>query len=909
MGVIWDSEGRHASAPGVVWDAAPDGGLMPMPPAPAPAEQVPTDRAPLEGVVAWDKSTWQQLLNMGAWAKNHAVATVEAVPGAVAEYWSGQQKAIATYDDARDKARADAQAAGIDPMVAEGAFIAAHGLHPNTMSIGVAGSLPMAGSARAVFPQPPAPAPTMAIPQMREPAAIVPEAVPVAEGVAPATEAAPIPPDTLEATRRLAERTTGPNVANLPSEMTAPAVQAGVNKNVIDAATELMQAGNVARNPSVKISDQIADLLTTNRLQPDQVVEILNRHNVTLPEFASIWRSDVAANARELGRLGIAQQKLNALTAAMSPEERAALNVAIEGQGLDLGTQAQSIWKQLDNTRRASLVVQPATAMRNLETQLGRVGLDAYEKLIDQSLQVVTGRTAISEIHPAQTFAVQLRLFQQNKALTDEILQYFPVEQDQLFQRYMSDLSAAAAEPGLKGALSEGLGKVQNAVGWLNSLNRFQEYFVRRAVFLGNLENGVAAAGMPPLAQLEAQATLHTIPKQLVADAVGKSLELTFAKSYAPTSLPGHFIGLVNKLPGATLPVPFPRFLMNSMEFLFDYSPMGFLKLLSAGERAAVAAGDYTAINQAIVGSTLFATAYAIRSDPNIAGESWYELRVGDRTVDIRPFNPFAAHFFVADIVKRANDGTLNRMKWQDIAQGVLSANVRAGTGLALMDQLINGISGINDEDKAKRFAQQIAGETLSGPLVFIQPLRDLVAEYDAKERVVKDTSSSPFFGPFLRKLPYGTSGFPDAELPTREGPLVTQSPLLRQATGLTFRQHKNAIEAELDRLGFRRSDYAPTSGDPEADRLINKNLGPIAEQAMGQIVSSPAYAGMGDRTKSFLLAETYHALRRAAVKAASEENPTLFLRLRLKTMPEKERLMLREQLGFEPADLVPQGR
>jgi hypothetical protein len=683
--------------------------------------------------------------------------------------------------------------------------------------------------------------------------------------------------------------------------MQAARVAEPVHREVVDAATELMTAGGVTRNPHVRISDQIADLLSTNRLAPEQVTAILEKHGVTYEQFAAIWRADVAQNARDLARLGVAQRRLQSFYKTLTPAERGALDGALEHEGLDTTTAAASLWKRLDNVRRAALVVQPATAMRNLETQMGRVGLDTFEKLIDEALQVATGRKGLSDVHPAQVFAVQLRLFQKNRKLADGILQYFPAEGDRLFLRYASDLANRGAGEKVLGG---GIQKAEEAVHWLNGMNRFQEFVIRRAVFLGELERVVAARGMGTLAELEAAGRLGTIVKEDLAAAVGKSLEMTFARNYSPTSLAGHFIGFVNKMPLLTLPVPFPRFLMNSVEFVFDWNPTGFLKLLSPAERARVAAGDFSTIARATTGSAMLLGAYQLRNS-DWAGERWYEIRGPDgRNIDMRPFNPFAAWLFIGDLIKRAKDGTLQQMDAKDIAMGVLSVNVRAGTGLALLDQLLNGLSGLNDEDKIKRFAAEIGGETLSGPFVFLQPLRDLVAQFDDKERILRDTSNAPFFGPFLRKIPYGTRGFPEAELPTRAGPPVTQAPLLRQGTGIILRQPKNPLEAELDRLGFRWSDYAPRTGDPEADRQINSYLGPLAEAALVPMVSAPAWRALGDRTKAAMLMRSYQQLRKTARGLAAKGDPLRFERLRLKRLPKRDRRMMRE-LGQDPVELL----
>ena len=61
---------------------------------------------------------------------------------------------------------------------------------------------------------------------------------------------------------------------------------------------------------------------------------------------------------------------------------------------------------------------------------------------------------------------------------------------------------------------------------------------------------------------------------------------------------------------------------------------------------------------KSLVGWGLFGTAMQIR-DSKIAGEKWNELKVGNKRIDIFPYNPLAAYLFVADFVDRWQDGRL----------------------------------------------------------------------------------------------------------------------------------------------------------------------------------------------------------------------------------------------------------
>jgi hypothetical protein len=76
------------------------------------------------------------------------------------------------------------------------------------------------------------------------------------------------------------------------------------------------------------------------------------------------------------------------------------------------------------------------------------------------------------------------------------------------------------------------------------------------------------------------------------------------------------------------------------------------------------------------------------------AGEKWYEFKIGDRTIDTRPYNPLAAYLFVGDIINRYMSGTLRDIDLKDII--TVFAGVRGTTGLYLFDQIADYVANTN---------------------------------------------------------------------------------------------------------------------------------------------------------------------------------------------------------------------
>jgi hypothetical protein len=117
-------------------------------------------------------------------------------------------------------------------------------------------------------------------------------------------------------------------------------------------------------------------------------------------------------------------------------------------------------------------------------------------------------------------------------------------------------------------------------------------------------------------------------------------------------------------------------------------------------------------------------------------------------------------------------------------------------------------------------------GNVLSGFATPFQMLKDVTAQFILEEAHVRDTSQSPLLGPTLTRIPFAAEGLPVAASPTRARGYERREPLLRQFLGLTVRDTANVAEDELVRLGFRRKDVLPTSGDKEFDEAIAKRMG-----------------------------------------------------------------------------------
>lgn len=651
--------------------------------------------------------------------------------------------------------------------------------------------------------------------------------------------------------------------------ITEPVLQLGINKTIANATEELFRAAGMKWDPSLLITDQITTAM--NQVPMATFREILGNFNVPVEEFTKYYfRQSISKYAKGLGEWGAVVRRLM----KDNPEAQKALDdISRAASDIDAMASAGGWWKRVDNIRRGLLVTQLATAMRNAETQAGRVGIDVFEQALDAGLQRMFKRPVTT--NPLDGLQQLMTLFRKgNKADVNKILGAFPGENDRLFFSYSSDILKARNE-----------GIPEKIVDALNIANRFQEYAIRRTVFLSKLDQRMRAINQD-LEKIVKNNEMGKISEDDIKYAVNQALEFTWAQSPKYGSVAQKFISFVNSMPGATYLLPFPRFLMNSMKFQFDYSPLGAFKLLSSQERLAVKGGDMKTISRALLGTAMLTTAYQVRNS-EWAGEKWYEINVGGKPIDTRAYNPFASYLFVADVIKKARDGSLYKLGTNDIIQGLFSTNLRAGSGLYVVDRVLEAFADESKTEKAVNILKQFGGEVAAGFLTPVKQVRDFLYGFD--DMVLKETRGEPFLGPIKATLPGIEKGMEPRYKATRSEPPKWQAPGVRQATGISVGEAKNTLEKELDRLGFDRREILPSVGDAKADNLIAQKMGSISEEIGLPLLEDKSYRNMGEAEKGYFLSRMIGKFRTAAKKEAQGENPDLFEKI-TRTPKRKER-------------------
>jgi hypothetical protein len=702
-----------------------------------------------------------------------------------------------------------------------------------------------------------------------------------------------------------------------------PALPLEVTKKITDAAAKFFKEENIILDKKKPISLQLQELWQSGQYDiPTIIRRIAEDNKITYEQFTNFIYPSIRASAQELSAYSQLAKRYKEM---LDPTN-----------SFDTGTGTLGTIKRADNIRKGVLVTRLATSVRNYISQSARLGLETIQSGLDLALQqairpFVKDKVKFDKgaVSPLSNFQGLVNNFTQwnplggfkkhkeIKSLTNKILENFPKEKDRLFLNYASDVKSYAGVKGKKDLL----GKVEGAVDLLNIVNKTQEYITRRAVFLARLDESIRANGKfynnKTLEQLRRDGELNLLRSSDIVVAIDKALETTFSKDFNISkggfdAFAGRIIGVINNAPFLlTNIIPFPRFLMNAIKFQYDYSPLGILSFLSKGARAELARGNTSVLSKATLGTGMILAGYALRNQ-SYAGEKWYEFKVGDRTVDTRGYNPFAAYLFLGDVIKRYQEGTLRNLDVKGIASVLFG--VRGTTGVYIVDSLINFFTDpkLNKETIVDGL-QKLLGETLAGYLTPFQNFTDVYAQFFPEARAVKETGGSEFTGAFTRRFPGSnlptltspTSYIIDANGIPRAAPIYKQDPLLTQVTGLTFNAQKNPAEKELDRLGFDYREIYRSTKIPELDRAYKDKLAVSIGFGLSNIVSTPQYQNMSDSYKSLIVKKSLEKFKKEAKEEMQKDTSLApyLMQVKINALDKDTRRILDDVVGLDYID------
>ena len=653
----------------------------------------------------------------------------------------------------------------------------------------------------------------------------------------------------------------------------------------------------VTLGPNEKVSDAIFRVLqdrdTIKQIDEAALAGALNEAGVNPEQFAQIYRTTVRESAQQLNALSQLAKKLRgAGSMDMAAYGRVKDYFDVKGNRfLNPFKAAYEGALYLDRNRRAFLVSQIPTLIRNVSTTGIRGSIDTGANILD-----AFGFYAVRKAQ--QAAGKDVPTYTLDMALSDS----FGLIRNAIDQDFSEQVVKATLgkNPKLLEQISRNItdigdGQLSTAARMANFLNMTHDGLVRRAVYAAAAEKQLQRITGKTLA--ETLATDGEIPKEIMQKAVREALEFTYADMPTDRIL-NPLVKTIEALPLIGTGIfTFPRFTASALKFTTKYvlggnTLTGGYKLLNAaatGSERALNEG-MTEISKGVVGGYFLFEAIKHRSDNQDI--RWYEYKDDEgKTGDLRPLFPLAPYLLVADFLVKASNGTLDRLSTQEITEGILGTRL-AGAQLYVIDQFYKSFSSeaeggsafLSDNISGQRAAEAIGtmvGELIGGPIntnILTGLVRDISRTFDTEEARVRDVrrvegqtsferGTDALVRGITRNTPYMNRDMPALESPTREGDMFYQSPLATTFTGVRKSMVRNELEAELVRLGIQNRQINPSTGDSTATALTAGVLGDIALDLVR--VDTPTYERLSDAAKVNYLMDRFSSAREIATQVA----------------------------------------
>ena len=581
---------------------------------------------------------------------------------------------------------------------------------------------------------------------------------------------------------------------------------------------------------------------------------------------------------------------------------------------------AHDLMMRLDRERRALMVTQLATTVRNVGTGAMRMTFEGGANLIESAIYNLgrgvksfseTGKIDAGAIWKStkdmfyDSFGTAINVVQFGEArdLTEQLLRYDP--------SILRQIDRSLQEVGADQTLSAMTRK-------LNTLNMAQDKLFRRAVFTSTLDKQLRRMGTNVR---EVVATNKVLPQKMLQDAMEESLAFTFARmpkkggDKVGDTLGNMFVRLNETLgpapgllgiPIGTGAFPYARFMVNALQFNLQYQPGSAVFGITNGIKglANIARQDKSykdlgakqiakareQISRGMIGTAAFYAGYKYRLEHQDDGTKWYEYKGEDgRNVDLRPMFPLAPYLLIGEVMVQMKNkaiGKPDKLDSKEILEGFTGATFRTGAGAYMIDNIFqtlgseDGLKGLKAEQLGEYMAGYL-GELAGGGFTPLKVLIDIEAAFDVEAAYVRDSKQLEGFGlergaqafknaatrnlPFLGGLTdkfgqfaFGTDisgqSLPIAESPTRDKPIIKQSTIGAQLTGVRKTEVRNTLENELANFGLENYEIIPYTGDKKADAFVKARLGKFVERGLLKELDSESYQKLeGTKRKTAL--------------------------------------------------------
>ena len=482
--------------------------------------------------------------------------------------------------------------------------------------------------------------------------------------------------------------------------------------------------------------DDMLHLVLSKDLKPDKIMDMLDANNLKFEEFVLATYGSASEAGRILQKFStINKQKPKSITTDL--DAKIAIN---REKGF------KDFWKRWilrpESIRRGLLVAPVAVAARNLQSVIVRNPVEGLSNLLS-NVMLETQRGGAKQglksvINPLASNASWrgsldgtknlLRDGTQARDFSKYILGEYP-EMHKMMYENLHELQQGLGRGQATGIIGKNLDEMMSMAedlsNVLNTPNRIQEHAVRSATFFAELNRLVKREwGIDNFQdRLEAgeladfmNDTSKVRPKDgrsfnnLLADSVDKALKVTYSAQPENRVL-RKAAELITKS-GATVFIPFPRFIANGIEFFGELAiggtgPLGrkARNLFGKGVKGPMTPKEFDKISKNMIGGGLLMGYMAYHNSDNPdRPENFEDLPIPftNKKVDILGTYPLAQMNWIGRASNEYTDGTLESWdgmgKFFELFLG--GASIRAGTGNIIVEELQSLGAGIDGGDK-----------------------------------------------------------------------------------------------------------------------------------------------------------------------------------------------------------------
>ena len=629
--------------------------------------------------------------------------------------------------------------------------------------------------------------------------------------------------------------------------------------------------------PNERISTAVANAISKPEGSPGavstrEITEILDSYAITREEFSNVYLAELSEAGTTLGQASMISK---AFDQAKLPRFRSDTNKDVEAllsdittlgkagistiddllarQEVDLASKSNfgmKLYKgvqELDAVRIGFMTSQLATTARNVGFSVARLGVDASDQVF-RSILTGTARVAGSDIPhtPARNTFTMLRGMSYDKDMALVARTMLQEDLPATYKKLFRDTSRVEVATGSQTFLAR-------ASTFVNTLNSATDHVFKQGAFYASLDRQLAEAGSSFADFAKSGKTMLEIDPDILERAGRDALDFTFQKGYEDSgTLFGQganaIINLNRKLPfivSGAAGLPFPRYVANHMEFMFDYMPLlGGAKGISEKLAQKYYSPDFVFSkdkgqlerwSKQMTGTLMFTGAYYARATQE--GETDFSDFKFSEDGDVAKMGPIlgamGGHALAADLLYRyVNDIPLPTTKsWLsnalEVTAGMGSLGFNTGVVKSFRDSLEQGSF---TEGSKRKLADIVATFTYPGA-----PAKDFLAQGDPEKSYTRynpdmQTDANMIIelgkwgeftsrvGKFVPQFDWinharsvnGSTSLPRYS-PFNPRPIGTINPAMKQIVGIDVRA-QSEIQEELSLLGLKEYDLYKNS-------------------------------------------------------------------------------------------------